>query len=54
MSKCKYYNEFTWGEPPLEPDENGTLHTEYECKKAKGYFVACCDGNKENCNLKES
>lgn len=51
--KCKSYFEYTWVEPPLEPGENGTPYTEYECKKAKGYFVAVCDGRKEHCNLKE-
>jgi len=54
VKKCKYYNEFTWAEPPLEEGENGMLYTEYECKKAKGYFVATCHGNKKYCNLKEN
>ena len=52
--KCKYYNEYTWGEPPLEEGENGRPYTEYECKNAKGYFVATCDGLKKNCNLEPS
>jgi hypothetical protein len=52
--KCKYYNEWTWCEPPSEPGENGTLVTEYECKNAKGYFVAYCNGNKEECYLSEN
>lgn len=52
--KCRFYNEYTWGEPPLEEGEKGRLYTEYECKKAKGYFVATCDGKKEHCNLKEN
>ena len=51
MRKCKYYNKYQWAEPPLEPDDNGTLITEYECKNAKGYFVASCEGKKEFCDL---
>ena len=51
MVKCKYYDEWTWGEPPLEPDENGKLITEYECKNASGYFIASCEGDKSQCNL---
>ena len=49
--KCKYYDRWQWCEPPLEEGDNGTLITEYECNNAKGYFVAICDGKKENCNL---
>ncbi len=49
--KCKYYDKWQWAEPPLEEGDDGTLITEYECKKAKGYFVASCGGNKKLCNL---
>ena len=49
--KCKYYHRWTWVEPPLEPGDNGTLIIEYDCKIAKGYFIATCDGCKENCGL---
>ncbi len=52
-NKCPYYNEYTWCDPPLEPDENGTLITEYECKKAERYFIAGCNGDKEECNLED-
>jgi len=52
--KCEYYNVHNWCEPPIEPGENGTLVTEYQCKKAKGYFNAMCDGDKELCNLKKT
>lgn len=54
MSKCKYYDEWTWGEPPLDEESNGTLITEYECKNAIGYFVAMCDGVKRNCSLPDN
>lgn len=54
MAKCKYYNEFTYGEPPLEPGEDGMLITEYKCKNAIGYFVANCDGDKELCDLPDN
>ena len=55
MAKCKHYFTWTWGEPPLEPGENGRLITEYECKNAKGHFEAIfCDGNKENCDLPDN
>lgn len=51
---CKYYHEFTYCEPPMEPDENGTPVTEYQCKNAKGHFEAtCCGGNTDACNLPE-
>jgi hypothetical protein len=49
--KCKFYDEWTWGEPPLEPDGKGRLITEYECKNATGYFVPMCGGNKKFCGL---
>ncbi len=49
--KCKYYDKWTWVEPPLEEGDNGTPYTEYDCKNAKGYFVASCCGKKENCML---
>ncbi|MBC8484713.1 MAG: hypothetical protein H8D45_01565, partial [Bacteroidetes bacterium] len=51
MRKCKYYNSYEWCEPPLEEGDNGTLIREYECRNAKGYFVAGCLGKKENCDL---
>lgn len=55
MNKCKYYNEWTWGEPPLDEGENGTLITEYECKNATGYFEATfCEGRKSDCNLPDN
>ena len=49
--KCKYYDKWQWVEPPLEEGSDGTKITEYECKNAKGYFVATCNGNKKDCNL---
>lgn len=49
--KCKYYFTYEWVEPPLEEGDNGTPYTEYECKNAKGYFVAGCLGEKEQCYL---
>jgi len=49
--KCEYYDEYTLCEPPLEPDEDGKAIKEYECKKAKHYFVVTCDGNLEECDL---
>ena len=49
--KCDHYKEFTYGEPPLEPDEDGTLITERRCKKACGYFDPMCDGDTEMCDL---
>ena len=49
--KCKYYDEYTCCEPPLEPGENGKVIEESECKKAKHYFVVTCDGNLEECDL---
>ena len=54
IRKCKYYNEYIWGEPPLEEGEKGTLHKEFECKISRGYFVATCDGRKENCDLPDN
>ena len=51
--QCKYYNQYTWVEPPLEEGDYGTPHTEFDCTNAKGYFVATCDGKKKNCNLKD-
>ena len=52
--KCKYYFQYTWVEPPLEEGDDGTSYTEYECKNAKGYFVATCMGNRKLCNLKDN
>ena len=49
--KCDHYKERKWGEPPMEPDENGTLHTERTCAMAKGYFDPLCDGDTELCDL---
>lgn len=54
MRKCKYYNQYTWVEPPSEPGENGTPYTEYECKNASGTFIATCEGKKKLCNLEEA
>lgn len=54
MAKCKHYNEWQWGEPPMEPGENGTLVTEYDCKNAVGYFVAHCKGDKKMCELPDN
>ena len=53
MYECPFFEKFTWGEPPLEPGENGTVHTEYQCKKAPGYYYsnASCDGDLEFCNV---
>jgi hypothetical protein len=52
--RCEYYEEWTWGEPPLEPDGNGKLITEYDCKIAKGYFVAICGGDVKLCSLPDN
>ena len=49
--KCQHYDRWQWCEPPLEQGDDGTLITEFDCKIAKGYFVATCGGNKENCSL---
>ncbi len=49
--KCEYYENYTWVEPPLEPDEDGRAITEYTCKKAKHYLYVCCCGNLEHCDL---
>ncbi len=49
---CSHYYEFTWGEPPLEPDENGRLVTEYRCKKKTGNLEVMCGGYKCMCDLK--
>jgi len=54
LGKCKYYDKWQWCEPPLEPGDEGTLITEYDCKNAKGYFIVSCLGKKENCNLPRS
>ncbi len=51
--KCKYYDEYTWCEPPLEPGEDGKAIKEYECKKAKHYLIVTCDGNLEECDLED-
>jgi len=53
MTKCKHYEIFTWGEPPLEPDEDGTIHSEGRCKKRTGYNSVCCDGDLDCCELSE-
>jgi len=50
MDKCKYYHTHTWGEPPLEPGENGTIETEFQCKKMNNREVSCC-GDLELCEL---
>ncbi len=53
-TRCIHYDEHTYGEPPLEPDENGTLVTERQCKNASGYFEPMCDGNTEMCDLPDN
>jgi len=50
MDKCKYYHTHTWGEPPLEPGENGTVETEHQCNKMNNREVSCC-GDLELCEL---
>lgn len=56
MKKCKDYYVFTWAEPPLEPDENGTQYSEGRCKKRKG-GVLCfnngvyCEGDTDCCDI---
>lgn len=54
MKRCEHYNEFTWGEPPLDEESDGTLYTEYECKNAQGWFIAICGGNKKLCDLPDN
>ncbi len=48
---CPHYHEWTWGEPPLEPGENGRLITERECKRKTGYQGVSCSGHKIVCEL---
>jgi len=54
MTKCEYYYIFTWAEPPLEPDKNGTKHSEGRCKKRKGYNKVYCEGLSDCCELLEA
>lgn len=52
MKKCPHYLEYTWGEPPLEPDGEGQRHKEFECKLAKHHFIAAeCEGDITKCDL---
>jgi len=51
--RCKDYEEFTWCEPPLEPGENGTLHTEYRCNKKTGHQATLCEGNIDFCEIEK-
>ncbi len=53
MKICEFYKKHTWGEPPLEPDENGTIHTELTCVKVKGFLEVRCEGDIENCDIGE-
>lgn len=54
MEQCKHFKIFEWGEPPLEPDENGTIEREEQCKKRKGYNVVCCGGDTDMCELSQT
>ncbi len=47
--KCEHFKVHEWGEPPLEPDGNGTLHREEHCTKCHGPI--CCGGDKEICDI---
>ncbi|MCP4394511.1 MAG: hypothetical protein GY804_09640 [Alphaproteobacteria bacterium] len=47
---CKHYHIHKWGEPPLEPDENGTIETELQCEIKKGYNLTDCDGDLDLCD----
>ena len=49
---CKYFHTHNWGEPPLEPGENGTIETEFQCKKMNNREVSCC-GDLDLCELPE-
>ena len=51
MTKCKHYSVLAWAEPPLEPDENGTLHSEGRCDKGVILNEVHCGGNKEICDI---
>jgi len=48
---CKYYHIHKWGEPPLEPNENGTLYTENQCKIKKGNPEVFCNGDLSFCEV---
>jgi len=51
VKKCKHYHIHKWGEPPLEPNENGTLHTENQCKIKKGNPEVFCNGDLSFCEV---
>lgn len=53
MNRCKYYKIFKWGEPPLEPDENGTIETEHLCSSGNGERWCCCNGDLDLCPIEE-
>jgi len=48
--KCEHYHIHKWGEPPLEPNESGTLHTENQCKIKKGNPEVFCNGDLSFCD----
>ena len=49
--KCKHYYIHKWGEPPTEPDENGTVETENQCKIKKGNSEVFCNGDLLLCEV---
>jgi len=51
MGTCKHYSIFTWAEPPLEPDENGTHHSEGKCDRGVILNEVYCGGDKDLCDL---
>ena len=51
--KCEHFHIHKWGEPPLEPDENGTIETEPQCKIKKGYNMVLCNGDLDLCELEK-
>lgn len=48
---CKYFHIHKWGEPPTEPDENGTVETETQCKIKKGNNITDCFGDLDLCEV---
>jgi hypothetical protein len=48
---CKYFYKHSWGEPPTQPNENGTIEIELRCEIKKGNSITLCSGDLELCEV---